>query len=82
MQEDMTLGKDGDIAAELDSTGVYGTLDSSLRAFVTDLPKIPTHSHVKTQVDLVLPPLPAFNAPGPCNLLALLKLHFCLYYHS
>jgi len=64
----MTPSEDGgDTTAEPDSTGVYETPDSSLRAFVTDLPKTPNHSRVKTQVDLVLPPLPAFNAPGPCN---------------
>jgi len=56
--------------AELDSdsSGVYETPDSSLRAFVTDLPKTPTHSRTKTQVDLVLPPLLAFNAPCPCEI--------------
>jgi len=57
----------GEVPDELDSTGVYQTPDSSLRAFVTDSPKTPTHSRTKTQVDLVLPPLPAFNPPGPCN---------------
>jgi len=59
----MMLGEGGesDIAAELDFTGVYETPDLSLCAFVTDSPKTPTHSHAKTQVDLVLPPLPAFS---------------------
>ena len=84
MPEAVTLGEGGesDIAAELDSTGVYETPDLSLRAFVTDSPKTPTHSRAKTQVDLVLPPLPAFNAPGPCNFFPLLNLHFYLYYCS
>jgi hypothetical protein len=69
MSEAMTLREDSDIQPdELDSTGVYQTPDSSLRAFVTDSPKTPTHSRAKTQVDLVLPSLPAFNVPGPCNL--------------
>ncbi|KIM35282.1 hypothetical protein M413DRAFT_32634 [Hebeloma cylindrosporum] len=65
MPEAMMLSEDGDIAAEMDSTRVYETLDASLRDFVTDSPKMPTQPCVKTQVDLVLPALSAFNAPGP-----------------
>lgn len=55
-------------STELDGTGIYKAADSSYRAFVSDSPRTPTVARPKTQVDLVLPPLAAFQEPDPCEL--------------
>lgn len=47
-----------------DNTGIYISHDDGgLRAFANESPRTPTE-RVKTQVDLVLPPLIAFTKPG------------------
>ena len=60
---------------ELSDNGFYEAPDLTYRAFVSDSPKTPTSTRPKTQVDLVLPPLAAFQAPGPCKL-----LHFPVHF--
>ncbi|KDR75964.1 hypothetical protein GALMADRAFT_225713 [Galerina marginata CBS 339.88] len=47
-----------------EDTGVYCANDDSLRGFVVPSPSLPTSPRPRTEVDLVLPPVIAFCAPG------------------
>jgi hypothetical protein len=47
-----------------ENTGVYLASDNSLRGFIVPSPHLPTSPRPRTEVDLVLPPVIAFCAPG------------------
>ncbi|KAH9832021.1 uncharacterized protein C8Q71DRAFT_840905 [Rhodofomes roseus] len=52
-----------------EDTGMYEAGDSTLRAFIAPSPKSPSQARPRTQVDLVLPSIQAFNQEGTVQLL-------------
>ncbi|TFY54494.1 hypothetical protein EVJ58_g8832 [Rhodofomes roseus] len=60
------------ISAEVraqEDTGMYEAGDNTLRAYIAPSPKSPLLARPRTQVDLVLPPVQAFNQQGSVQLL-------------
>lgn len=47
-----------------DIDGVYQASDASLRAYVNESPRDSAGPRIRSQVDLVLPPIVAFNSPS------------------